>query len=99
MGCSLRAFPQGSAVGDKPAGDTGPLFKVPVSQSATGKQGCRHKDDFILPVELLHGDCHPPRPVPLARAGSLLWQNNKFSQPPKAGRRSSAFLRIHKVLC
>lgn len=71
MGCSLRAFPQGSAVGDKPAGDTGPLFKVPVSQSATGKQGCRHKDDFILPVELLHGDCPPPPPSPSGQSRVL----------------------------
>lgn len=66
--------------------------------SAAGNQGCRHKDDFILPAELLHWEC-PPAPVPPAGAGSLLQQNNKLLEQPKAGRRSSAFLGIHKVLC
>lgn len=65
--------------------------------SAAGKQSCRHKDDFILPAELLHRDC-PSSPVPLAGAGSSLRQNNKFSQEPKAGRRSCAFLGTCAVL-
>lgn len=64
--------------------------------SAAGKQGCRHKDDFILPAELLHWDCSPPSPSLRPELGPRSGKTTHLQQP-KAGRRSRAFLGIREV--